>query len=201
MPIEPLSTRSPPLAFDRSIIEKDGDRRSGHANASSSSGLGSPESPFPIDIDGQAWDPESELGSAEHPILIQDPDALLQGDGTGFESASGPIAEVEPAFLRGLRMRTELQGGSHCGEDSPATRLLNLQDASGQDESAERAVAIEQSVVDPFPLTMGQPSRGSYLGSESSINKASVAHRALHSTGVTLTDEMDAPTDESGSIL
>jgi hypothetical protein len=102
VPIEPLPTRSPPPAFDWSTIEEDGGRRDGHGNTTTSFGLGSPENPTIIDINCEEGDTESEPGSAQCPILIEDPDALPESEDTKLEIGSGSSARHEPAFVSRL---------------------------------------------------------------------------------------------------
>jgi hypothetical protein len=76
--LEPLPTRSPPPTFGRPTIEEDGGRKDRHNNAKTSSGLGFWEIPIPIDLACEETKTESELGSAQHPILIEDRDVLPQ---------------------------------------------------------------------------------------------------------------------------
>jgi hypothetical protein len=64
VPIELPPMRSPPPAFSQGAID-DG-------NATTLSGLGSPENPILIDMDCEEGDTDSDLGSVQHPILIED---------------------------------------------------------------------------------------------------------------------------------
>jgi hypothetical protein len=66
--------RSPPPTFDWSITEEgeDGETGDEHTNSTALSRLRSPENPILIDIDCEEGDIESQLGSAQYPILIRD---------------------------------------------------------------------------------------------------------------------------------
>lgn len=73
-------------ALDRPTIDEEGDGRDGHRNAAMAFGLGSPENPILVDLDGDEGYTESEPGSEQHPILIEDRDDIPQHDGTALGS-------------------------------------------------------------------------------------------------------------------
>jgi hypothetical protein len=120
---EPLSTRSSPPAFDRPTIEEDGDRKDRYNNVKTSSGLGPLENPIFI---GEEADTESEFGSAQYPILIEDRGALPRSDDIELESDSGPSSEGEPALLRGLKASAQQQNGGQFREGSPSGKVKYL---------------------------------------------------------------------------
>jgi hypothetical protein len=72
MPIELPPIRSPPPALYRPTIKEEGNGTDEHRNAATSFGLGFPENPILVDLDGEDGYTESEPGSAQHPILIED---------------------------------------------------------------------------------------------------------------------------------
>jgi hypothetical protein len=121
-----------------------------HNNARTLSGLGSPENPILIGLDCEDADTQSEFGSAQHPILIEDRDILPRSDDTELESDSGPSSEGEPALFRGLKVSAQQQNGGQFRGGSPAAYPSSVQVAGGQDEPAEPAVATDQGNVDPL---------------------------------------------------
>jgi hypothetical protein len=64
MPIELSPALSPRPAFDRPIIDEEGDGRDGHGNAAITFKLDSSENPILVNLDGDEEYTESEPGSA-----------------------------------------------------------------------------------------------------------------------------------------
>jgi len=81
------------------------------------------ENPILIDIGCEEGDTESELGSAQHRIFIED--ALPQSDNTELKSDSGPSAvitpsaEDEPGLRCGLKAQTLQQNRGYFHAGSP----------------------------------------------------------------------------------
>jgi hypothetical protein len=64
MPIDLHPIRFSLPAVDRATIKKEGHARDGHGNTATSFGLGFPENPILIDLDGEEGNTEFESGSA-----------------------------------------------------------------------------------------------------------------------------------------
>jgi hypothetical protein len=69
---------------------------------------------------------EPELGSVQHPIFVENRDALPQYNNTELESDSGPSAGGKPALLHYLKARTQRHDSRYFRESKPTAHPFNL---------------------------------------------------------------------------
>jgi hypothetical protein len=191
-----------PPAFDRPTTREEGvgvKTRDGHTNTTTSPTLGSPENPILVDQDGEEGCTESEPGSAQYPILIEDRDDPPQHDDTALESDSKPGAGARPALLRDSTPPTRQQNDDYSRGGSRAALSSRMEDAVSLDKSA-----MDERDVDIFPHTTVQRLEDAPCG-DTAVKPVATARGASCSTDATLIDESDlggdTPADGTGTIL